>query len=150
MQNITSAIHTKYLQKVCITLDLSSDHQSSHQSLINALQTCHNHLQSITMHHSIKTLFDHFENMCKPMLLSIAVGHGLSVDHKCTLDGLKNTIIAHVSHGQCCDDQIDLHPSNCESICTEFSDGDHIPDSTDKLKLQILKVIVDKFTTVPL
>ena len=150
MQNITSAIRTKYLRKVCVALNLSSDHQSSRRSLINALQTRHNYLQSITLHHSIKALFDHFENMRKPMLLSIAVGHGLSVDHKCTLDGLKNAIIAHVSHGQCCDEQIDLRPPHCESICTEFSNGDHVPDSTDKLKLQILKVIVDKFTAVPL
>jgi hypothetical protein len=125
------------LHKLCAAMDLCDDTQNSHRSLIAALKTCYNNLQAAIKNGSLRNLFNHFELMRKPMLLSIAIGHGLSVDCKSTIDDLKNAIFAHVSHGQCHSDQDGSCPPHCKSICHEFSDEIQVPYSTFELKLEI-------------
>jgi hypothetical protein len=76
--------------------------------------------------------------------MNVAVGHGLVVNSKWTIEDLRNAIIRHLTHVECVTSSQDLLPEHCRSVTDQFPES--AADSSVELQCRILESVTNKVT----
>src|ERR1700683_3386624 len=151
VERVALRMSLKTFRRLCASIDIPEYAFARRKLLITRFQERRERLQHVVCKQSLFELFDYFDGMRKPMLINIAIGHGLQVDSSWTIDDLRNAITKHVTGAQCClrgdEEQV---PTQCQSINDEFPHKDPELDSSDEIQSRILESIVDRLSASPL
>jgi hypothetical protein len=150
IEHVALRMSLKTFRRLCASIDIREHAFAQRKVLIARFQERRDRLQRVVRKQSLLELFDHFDGMRKPMLINIAIGHGLQVDSSWTIDDLRNAITKHVTGGQCCSPADEDRPTQCQSISDELTVKDPELDSSDEIQSRILESIVDKLSASPL
>jgi hypothetical protein len=93
---------------------------------------------------SLQGIFHDFDHMRKPALMNVAVGHGLTVDSKWTIEDLRNAIITHVTCAECVKPQ-GPQSKHCQSVTDQFPKSSAA--SSINLQCQLLESVGNKLTS---
>ena len=145
-----SRIQLYFLWRICSAISLTDDASATRRTLIDMLQTRCNNMVSNISFQTIEQLFHRFDLMRKPMLLSVAVGHGLSVQGTNIIKSLRDAVIHHITSGRCASYTQVTIPPQCGSILNEFDVQTSESNSTDMLQIRLLSSVVNKLMSVPL
>lgn len=134
----------KSFRRLCASIEIEKSSFLRRKDLMVQLQTRYRTLQNTISNSSLLDIFRDFDHLRKPALMNMAVGHGLTIDSKWTIEDLRDAIITHVTRAECL-----THPGapseHCQSVTDQF-DGPSTASAIE-LQCQLLQSVSGKLTS---